>query len=281
MLWGCARQTQDMEGDVWAVGAAYEPYIGRWSRAVAAEFVRRLEVAPGGRWLDIGCGTGAVSQAVLDAGHPAEVAGADASEAYVRYARRRIADPRAHFVAGDAGALPFPGAVADVAVSGLVLNFLPDPGRAVAELARVTRPGGTVGAYVWDYAEGMRLIRCFWDAAGALDPRARELDEGTRFPLCRPDRLRALFTGAGLAGVRVEAIDVPTRFRDFDDYWTPFLGGQGPAPSYVMSLPQDRRAALRMRLRALLPHAADGSVPLSARAWAVRGRQGEARTPGG
>jgi hypothetical protein len=138
-------------------------------------------------------------------------------------------------------------------------------------MARSTRLGGTVGAYVWDYAEGMQLIRLFWDAAGALDPRARDLDEGARFPLCRPAPLRALFTGAGLADVRVDALEVPTRFRDFDDFWTPFLGGQGPAPAYAMSLPADRRAELRDRLGERLPYAADGSVPLTARAWVVRG----------
>jgi SAM-dependent methyltransferase len=260
-----------MGGDVWDVGAAYEPYVGRWSRAVAAEFVGRLRVPSGERWLDIGCGTGAVSQAVLDLGRPDEVVGIDASESFVRYARRRITDPRARFVAGDAAGLPFADAAAGVVVSGLVLNFTPEPGRAVAEMARSTRPGGTVGAYVWDYAEGMRLIRLFWDAAGALDPRARDLDEGARFPLCRPEPLRVLFTGAGLADVRVDALEVATRFRDFDDFWTPFLGGQGPAPAYAMSLPEDRRAELRDRLSARLPYAADGSVPLTARAWSVRG----------
>lgn len=257
---------------MWAVGAAYEPYAGRWSRAVAAAFVRWLDVSPGLRWLDIGCGTGAVSQAVLDLGSPAEVTGADASEGFVRHARGKIAGARARFVVGDAVRLPFADDMASVAVSGLLLNFVPDPGRAVAEAARVVRPGGAVGAYVWDYAEGMRLMRHFWDAACALDPGARALDEGVRFPLCRPGPLRALFDGGGLTDVQVVAIDVPTRFADFDDYWTPFLGGQGPAPGYAMSLPEDRRTRLRDRLRSGLPVAADGSVSLTARAWAVRGR---------
>jgi hypothetical protein len=124
---------------------------------------------------------------------------------------------------------------------------------------------------VWDYAGQMQLMRYFWDAAGALDPRARELDEGVRFPLCRPEPLQALFTGAGLADVQVRPIDVPTRFRDFDDYWTPFLGGQAPAPGYAMSLSEDRRTELREYLRARLPYDGDGSIPLIARAWAVSG----------
>lgn len=261
-----------MGSEVWADGAAYEPYVGRWSRLVAAEFVRWLDAPPGRRWCDVGGGTGAVTQAVLDLADPSVVVSLDRSEGYVREARR-LTGRQVHMVVGDAAGLPFAdGAVAAV-VSGLVLNFLPGPERAVAEMARITRPGGVVAAYVWDYAEGMELIRRFWDAAGALDPRARTLDEGVRFRLCRPEPLKALFTEAGLREVQVRPIDVPTRFRDFDDYWTPFLGGQAPAPGYAMSLGEGRRAQLRERLRAGLPHAADGSIALTARAWAVRGRR--------
>jgi hypothetical protein len=153
------------------------------------------------------------------------------------------------------------------------VNFVPDPGRAVAEMARVARAGATVAAYVWDYAGKMELMRYFWDTAAALDPDAAERDEGRRFPLCRPEPLAALFRGAALREVETRPIDVPTVFRDFDDYWTPFLGGQGPAPGYAMSLDEERRAALRERLRARLPIEPDGSIRLIARAWAVRGRR--------
>ncbi|RFU19149.1 methyltransferase domain-containing protein [Geodermatophilus marinus] len=256
---------------MWASGAAYEPYVGRWSRKVAAEFLRWLAVGRGARWVDVGCGTGAVTEAVLRQADPAAVLGVDASAAYAEHARAHLPDPRARFVVGSAGALPIGDARADAVVGGLVLNFVPDAAQAVAEMARVARPGGTVGAYVWDYAGGMQLIRRFWDAAAALDPRARELDEGARFPLCRPGPLRSLFTGAGLVDVRVHPVDVPTRFRDFDDCWTPFLGGQGPAPGYAVSLAEDRRSELREHLRVRLPYDPDGSIPLSARAWAVRG----------
>jgi hypothetical protein len=127
-----------------------------------------------------------------------------------------------------------------------------------------------VAVYVWDYAEGMELIRRFWDAA-SLDPDAAPLDEARRFPLCAPAALEELWRSAGLAGVETRAIEVPTPFADFDDYWRPFLGGQGPAPGYVMSLDGDRRKALRERLRAELPTSADGRIRLTARAWAVRG----------
>ena len=257
--------------EVWASGAAYEPYVGRWSRLVARELLSWLAVPPGSRWLDVGCGTGALSQTILELAAPRRVRGIDPSAGYVAYAREQVRDARASFAVGDARALPYADATSDAVVAGLVLNFVPDPGRAVAEMARVAQPGGGVAAYVWDYAGEMQLMRYFWDAAAALDPAARDLDEGDRFPLCRPEPLSALFRDAGLAGVATRAIDVPTHFRDFDDYWAPFLGGQGPAPGYAMSLSEERRAALRDRLRAALPVEPDGSIPLIARAWAVRG----------
>jgi hypothetical protein len=155
-----------------------------------------------------------------------------------------------------------------------MLNFVPDQPRAAAELARVARPGGEVALYVWDYAGKMELMRHFWDAAAALDPRAGELDLGRRSPICRPEPLRRRFEAAGLTGVETRAIDVPTVFRDFDDYWTPFLVGQAPTPAYCMSLGEDARAELRERLREALPARPDGSIHLIARAWGVRGRKG-------
>ena len=160
-----------------------------------------------------------------------------------------------------------------MAVSGLTLNFLPDPAAAVTAMARAVRPGGAlVAGYVWDYADGMRLLRLFWDTAAELDPAAAELDEGLRFPGCRPQPLHDLWTTAGLADVIVRAIEVPTVFADFADLWGPFLAGQGPAPGYVTTLPPAARDDLRDALRAAAPTAPDGSIPLSARAWAVRGR---------
>jgi SAM-dependent methyltransferase len=257
--------------ETWASGAAYERYVGRWSRLVVREFLPWLGVAPGGRWLDLGCGTGALSQTILEIATPAQVKGIDRSDEHIAYAQTHVHDQRARFAVGDAQSLAGETAHYDAAVSGLVLNFLPQPERAVREMARVTRPGGIVAAYVWDYAGEMQLMRHFWDAAVALDPTAAELDEGRRFPLCRPEPLTGLFGRAGLREVEVRAIDIATHFRDFDDYWSPFLGGQGPAPGYAMALSDERRAALRERIRAALPFARDGAIPLIARAWAVRG----------
>lgn len=260
-----------MVGDVWAVGEAYEAYVGRWSRRIAVSFLRWLDVPTGRGWLDVGAGTGALTATVLAAGQPTQVVGVDSSQGFLAHAWARIDDPRAIFCAGDARSLPMSDRCVDVVVSGLALNFVPEPGRAVAEFTRVARSGGVVAAYVWDYADGMAMMRYFWDAASTLDPAAADLDEGRRFSLCRPASLLRLWGQAGLDAVRVQAIEVPTVFTDFDDYWHPFLGGQGPAPGYAMSLTGNHRRALRDLLRARLPCAPDGSVPLTARAWAVRG----------
>jgi SAM-dependent methyltransferase len=260
------------KADIWGIGDAYEPYVGRWSRVVAREFLPWLGVAPDRRWLDVGCGTGALSQIILEVMSPQEVVGIDRSAGFVAYAQAKVSDPRVRFDVGDGRTLPVQSAAFDAVVSGLVLNFVPEPITMVREMARAARPGGAVGAYVWDYAEGMQFMRRFWDTAVAIDPSARDLDEGRREGSpADPDVLASLFADSGLREVSTRAIDVPTRFRDFDDYWTPFLGGQGPAPSYVMSLEEEHRTSIRERLRATLPIAEDGSIPLTARAWAVHG----------
>lgn len=258
-----------MKKDVWAAGDLYEPYVGRWSRVVAKEFLPWVGVPAGKRWLDVGCGTGALTQCILRDCAPAEVQGVDPSAGFIEYAKAHTKD--AAFEVGEAQSLPVSSSQFDVSVAGLVLNFVPKPDRAAAEMRRAVRAGGTVAAYVWDYAGKMELMRYFWDAAVELNPAARALDEGVRFPLCHAEVLAALLREAGLTDVEVRAIDAPTPFRDFDDYWTPFLGGQAPAPGYCMSLDEERRAALRERIRSKLPFRPDGSIDLIARAWAVKG----------
>jgi SAM-dependent methyltransferase len=255
----------------WSSGDADEPCVGRWSRLVARELIGWLGMPDDLSWLDVGCGTGALTEIIVARCSPNSVVGVDPSEAYLARARARITDPRVTFRVGDAQALPVKDAEHEVAVGGLVLNLVPDQALAAAEMKRALSPGGTAAAYVWDYAGEMQLTRRFWDAAVALDPHALELDEGRRFPLAKPAALVELFEGAGLIDVRVLAIDVPTVFKDFDDYWAPFLDGQAPAAEYCASLGEDRRAALRERIRSTMPIQADGSIRLIARAWAVRG----------
>ena len=258
----------DAMADAWSSADAYDVYIGRWSRLVAGEFVGWLDVPAGRRWLDVGCGTGALTAAILEHGDPSEVLGVDPSEHYVASAAATVIDPRVRFKVADAAHVPV--AVADIVVSGLSLNFVPDLSAAL-EAMRAAAPGGVIAAYVWDYAGKMELIRYFWDAAVELDPSAADFDEGARFPICRHDLLVELWDAVGLRDVHARAIDVPTIFPDFDAYWTPFLGGQGPAPGYVMALDERRRRDLHDRLRAALPAQPDGSIHLVARAWAIRG----------
>lgn len=257
--------------DVWASGAAYEPYIGRWSRRVAEEFVGWLEVPPASVWADVGCGTGALTQTILALAAGREVVALDASFGFASYARARVADARTSFAVADARALPWSSEGADAVVSGLVLNFVSTPERAVEDMARVAKRGGVVAAYVWDYAEGMQMLRRFWDAATSLDQSAASLDEGMRFPLCAPDHLAALWHQAGLSVVKLRAIEVPMRFESFEDFWTPFLGGQGPAPTYVANLNEVKRERLRETLRKGLTATSNEGFELTARAWAVKG----------
>jgi SAM-dependent methyltransferase len=246
---------------------------GRSVRPTSRTSGAGVAASPGGSWLDVGCGTGALTEAILAQAAPSAARGVDTSAGFIDYAQAQIADRRATFGVADAQAIPDPDGTYDAVVSGLALNFIPQPTRAVSEMARVTRPGGIVAAYVWDYDEGMQMMRHFWDAAVALAPAARALDEGQRFSICHPESLTTLYRDAGLQEVATRAIDIPTPFRDFADYWSPFLGGQGAAPSYVASLDEGMKAAIRDRLRADLPIAPDGSISLLARAWAVWGRR--------
>ncbi len=256
--------------DTWERGNPYEGYVGRWSRRVAPPFLSWLSASTGQRWVDVGCGTGALCAAILDHASPLSVAGVEPSEGFLQTAQKALGS-QVQFYQGNATAIPLEDASADVIVSGLVLNFVPDPQAALLEMARVTGNSGVIAAYVWDYAGKMELMRIFWDTAVELNPDAAKLDEGLRFPLCRQDALAQLFSSAGLHDVEVTAIDIPTIFSSFDDYWQPFLGGQGPAPAYAMSLEEGSRAQLRERIRERIPIQADGSISLIARAWAVRG----------
>ncbi len=255
----------------WGAGGAYEQYVGRWSRKAATELLRWLAVERGLAWADVGCGTGALAETILAECEPASIEGVDASERFVAHARQRLRDPRVRFLTGDATRLPWDPARFDVTVSGLVLNFVANHEAMAREMARVTKPGGRVAVYVWDYAGGMQMVRYFWDAAIAVSPGDAKLDQADRFPICQPGPLAALFERAGLRSVEARPIEIATVFRDFDDYWRPFLGGQGSAPTYLASLSDGVRERIRAHLRARLAPAHGGPIELTARAWAVRG----------
>ena len=263
--------TEHAQHDVWAQGDMYEQYVGRWSRLVAREFIRWLAVPEDRIWLDVGSGTGALSQTILELARPRLVKGIDRSEGFVNTARSRVNHAKVQFDTGDAQALPVEAETYDTAVSGLVLNFVPQPAQMLSEMARAVRKNGTVAIYIWDYAGRMQFMRHFWNAAAALDSAASDLDEGRRFPFCNPESLAKLFNEAGLLRTEARPIDIPTDFKNFDDFWNPFLGGQGPGPGYAMSLSEERRAQLRDRLYNSLPFAVDGSIQLVARAWAIKG----------
>jgi SAM-dependent methyltransferase len=257
---------------IWVSAAAYEAYMGRWSRPLARAFVAWFAAPTEARWVDVGCGTGALAEAVLAAADPASVLGIDPSAEYLGAARARLADPRARFAVGDARALPVATGGCDAAVAGLALNHGPGPAAAVAEMARAARSGGAVGAFVWDYLGEMRLARTFWEAVAAVDAGAATHDPRARYRICQPEPLAALFRAAGLGEVAVAALDLPMRFRDFDDLWRPHtLPGSAPVQRFVAALDDGGRAALREQLRTMLPVAADGTIDLIGRAWAVRG----------
>lgn len=256
----------------WHDGTGYESYVGRWSRRVGERFLSWLQIHFGADWVDVGCGTGVLTRSILELSDPHAVIGVDPSKRFLVAARTATRDTRAEFLEGEGEQLPVDDRSADVVVSGLVLNFIPDVDAALLEMRRISRPEATIAAYVWDYAGEMQLMRRFWDAAIALDPSAADLDEGARFDIARPDALQSAFERARLRDVEVVGIEVPTVFRDFDDYWNPFLSGVAPAPAYATALGDAQRERLRDLLDQTLPREPDGTIDLVARAWAVRGQ---------
>jgi SAM-dependent methyltransferase len=257
--------------DNWANGSAYDAFMGRWSQAAARAFVQWLALEPHLRWLDVGCGTGALSRAIIQYADPDQVTGCDPSAGFIDYARAQLNDARLSFVTATLDALPHAPGGFDVVVSGLVLNFIPDPVAGLRLMTGRTRPGAHIAAYVWDYAGRMDFLRIFWEEAAALDAAGQLADEGKRFPICQPERLESTFRQAGLMRVTTGAVEIATVFDSFEDYWQPFLAGTGAAPVYVASLTSSQRAALEASLRQRLAPAEGGQIGLMARAWTVRG----------
>jgi SAM-dependent methyltransferase len=251
---------------------SYERFMGRWSRFMAAEFIDFAVVPDEGQVLDIGSGTGALSFAIVQRKNNARVVGIDASREYVAYANSRNSAPhQIRFEVGDAQHLPFADANFGCTLSLLVFNFFRDPAEALREAYRVTESGGRIAAAVWDYGGEMHMLRTFWSAAESMDGRAGALNE-SHMPLCRQGELTRLWKKAGLENVQERPLNIEMRFDSFEDYWTPFLSGQGPAGAYAASLDSTALEHLRDELKRRLALSAE-EVPfvLPARAWAVRG----------
>lgn len=257
--------------DSWQSGNTYDQFMGRWSALVAPEFLRWLAVPPAVRWLEIGCGTGSLTRRILETSRPRGIVAVDSLGEFISYAQQQLDSSSIHFMAGLAQSLALRASSCDAVVSGLLLNFVPQPAAALSEMRRVTRPGGKIGVFVWDYAAGMAMLRHFWDAAVELDKNALDFDEGRRFPICQEGELEALFREGGMKQIETTAVQITTRFESFDNYWQPFLGGVGPAPSYTARLTEPNRQELEEKLRQSLPINKDGSISLPARAWAVKG----------
>lgn len=255
----------------WGAAVPYERYVGRWSRKIAGEFLAWISVPAGAAWADVGFGTGALLESILTQCEPKSIVGFDKADGFVSAARRNITDPRVSFEKADATALPWDAGTFDVTVSALVLNFVSDPEAMTSEMARVTKAGGRVAHYVWDYGRGMEMMRHFWDAAITVSPNDSKLDQAERFPICQMEPLQALFRDVGLKSVSCRAIDIPTVFLNFDDYWNPFLGNQGAAPTYLASVDGATRENIRALLESRLVPSADGKIALTAGAWAVQG----------
>ncbi|RAI03932.1 SAM-dependent methyltransferase [Acuticoccus sediminis] len=259
--------------DAWTAGHSYEHYMGRWSRVIAWRFLEWLDPPERRDWLEIGCGTGALTATILAKCDPASILATDQSDDFVRHAADTMHDERVRFETAEARALPVGDASVDIVTSGLVLNFIPDKPAALQEMRRVLRPGGLVAFYVWDYpGGGMGFIDAFWRAAAACDPAAASLDEGKRFPFCTAEGLKGLCEEAGLADIAVTPLEVTTRFDDFNAFWRPFTLGAGPAPGYCRNLEEPQREALKHKLAEEV--GTDGAIELPARAWAARGTIG-------
>jgi SAM-dependent methyltransferase len=253
---------------MWNDAVGYEAYVGGWSRAVAPQFLAWLALPSGLKWLDVACGTGALTASILSCAEPNEVIGVDASNDYLASARRNCRDPRVRFVAGDANALSFEGKTFDVSVSGLALNFIAFD-RALAEQRRVVRPGGMIAAYVWDYAGEYEFARRFWDAALSIDPRAADFDPGRKATICREKNLYEALVNAGCTGVDTFALNESGEFPSRDDYWHAFDGRQGSTAEYLSLLTDEKRVRLRDTLLSTMN--AHGPVRLKVRALAVKG----------
>lgn len=259
----------DAKYDAWSAGQNYEHYMGRWSRKIADQFLEWLAPGPDLDWLELGCGTGALSSAILSGYSPKSITITDLSREFLDHTKGLISDSRAAFEIADAQSLRFADATFEAVASALTLNFIPDKAVALSQMRRVVKPGGEIAFYVWDYpGGGMGFIDAFWKAAASLDPAALALDEARRFPFCTPEGLTDMCNAEGMGGIEISAIETETEFPDFEAFWRPFTLGAGPAPGYCSSLTERSLADLKDTLGAMV--GTKGPIRMPARAWAVR-----------
>jgi ubiquinone/menaquinone biosynthesis C-methylase UbiE len=245
---------------------AYTRYMGLWSRPLAAAFAAAAGINAGMRAIDVGCGSGELTRELMRRLGAEAVAAVEPSEPFARACAQAL--PEADVRVGAAERLPFEDDSFDAALSQLVVNFMTDAHAGVREMRRVTRPGGTVAACTWDYADGMTMLRVFWDAALAADPKAP--DEGRTMAYCTPESLLQLWEAAGLEDVRSSELVVERSYATFEDFWEPFTLGVGPGGAYCASLGSKERCALRLECFRRLGEPS-GAFTLTARAWFVRG----------
>lgn len=252
---------------------SYEQLMGRWSRKLAGPFLDFAGLEPDERVLDVGCGTGSLTFTIPETADVGRIDGIDYSEAYVEAARQRNTDPRIAIAQGDVCSLAFEDGAFDRTLALLVLHFVPESEQALREMCRVTRPGGTVAAAVWDSFGGMPVQRMFWDTAAVLDPSAAAIRGENYFkPLTRPGQMGALWAKAGLAEIAEIPLMIRMDFENFEDYWRPIAAGESPLGKYVTGLDDGRRAAFEQALRAAYEAGQpDGPRSFAAVALACRG----------
>ncbi len=253
-----------------ADGEGYEKFMGQWSRVAGRLFLDWLSLPKGLRWLDVGCGTGALTEIIQQFSGAGEVIGIDPAAAQISYARSRNAAAAKIFQIADARSIPFADQSFDVVVSGLVLNFIPDGQQAVLEMRRVVRSGGTVGAYVWDFARGSSAAQHLNAAAKELEGpgyRRTELNAAST----TQDNLKNLFETGGLTAVETRAMEIGVKFRDFDDYWRSNTTFTSPIGNFVKALTAERRERFIDLVKAKLPIDGQGAISYTAWVNAVKG----------
>lgn len=257
----------------WSSGENYDNYMGRWSSLVAYQFVPWVNAEKDLDWLDLGCGTGQLSEAIFEIAKPNKVVGIDQSAGFLQLAQEKLKAFKFRCEHGNATQLAQPNSTFDVAVSGLCINFLSNSEKGIQEMYRVVKPGGKVGIYVWDYSGKMEFVRLFWDAVQEVDKGSKRFDEGKNASICRPHELESIFLRIGLESIDVAEINIDMRFSSFDNYWLPFFYGQGMLGKYLLSQSQNNQIRLKHSLESRIHKKDDGSFNLKARAWCIMGKK--------